>query len=69
MTSEQRISFEAVYEYLKEKDITDQQRARKILEDLIALGLAEGNDDIGYILTEKGVSEVEMTFYGEMGVV
>ncbi len=69
MGSDQRVSFEAVYEYMKEKGVTDRQRAHEILEDLIALGLAEGSDKAGYVLTERGVYEGEEKFYGDMGAV
>ena len=64
-----RASFESVLEWLKEKGITDRKKAREILDELIELGLAEGDDEFGYILTEKGVVEAEKKIFRDFGVV
>lgn len=64
-----RAPFELVCEWLKEKGITDRKRAREILDELIELGLAEGDDEVGYILTERGVVEAEKKIYDSFGVV
>lgn len=69
VTALRSASFELFFEWLKEKGITDRKRAREILDDLIELGLAEGDDEVGYILTEKGVVEAEKKIFGTVGVV
>jgi len=69
VTSLRSASFELFCEWLKEKGITDRKRAREILYELIELGLAEGNDEVGYILTEKGFIEAEKIAFAEVGVV
>jgi len=69
VTSLRSASFELFCEWLKEKGITDRKRAREILYELIELGLAEGNDEVGYILTEKGFIEAEKRIYDSVGVI
>jgi len=69
VTALRSASFELFFEWLREKGITDRKRAREILDELIELGLAEGDDEFGYILTEKGVVEVEKKLFGDVGVV
>jgi len=64
-----RASFEKVFEWMKEKGITDRNQARKLIDRIIELGLAEGNDEIGYILTMEGVIEAEKEIYSSVGVV
>ena len=64
-----RASFELFFLWLSEKGITDRKRAREILDELIELGLAEGDDEVGYILTEKGVDEAEKKIFSDVGVV
>ncbi len=46
-----------------------EKRIRAILQKLIDQGYCEGSDERGYIITEKGVNEVEKTIYGKFGVV
>ncbi len=46
-----------------------EKRIRAILQKLIDEGYCEGSDEKGYIITEKGVNEVEKTIYGKFGVV
>lgn len=46
-----------------------EKRIRAILQKLIDQGYCEGSDKRGYIITEKGVNEVEKTIYGKFGVV
>jgi len=46
-----------------------EKRIRAILQKLIDEGYCEGSDERGYIITEKGVNEVEKTIYGKFGVV
>ena len=43
--------FDKFFEWMKEMGYTDRKRASELLDDLIEAGLAEGNDEIGYILT------------------
>ncbi len=69
VTALRKASFELLFEWLREKGITDRKQAREILAELIELGLAEGDDEFGYILTEKGVVEVENKFFGDVEVV
>ena len=64
-----RASFEKIFEWMKEKGITDRNQALKLIDRIIELGLAEGNDEVGYILTEKGVNEAEKHIYDSVGVV
>lgn len=64
MTRVRRASFEKFFEWMKEKGYTDRKQARKLLNELIEAGLAEGNDEIGYILTLDGVIEAEKKIYG-----
>ena len=64
-----RAPFDLFLEWLKEKGITDRKRVREILDDLIEQGLVEGDDGVGYILTEKGVVEAEKKVFGGIGVV
>ena len=69
VTALRRASFELFCEWLRERGITDRKRAREILDELIELGLAEGDDEGGYILTEKGVVEAEKKVFSSVGVV
>jgi len=69
VTALRSASFELFCEWLKEKGITDRKQAREILYELIELGLAEGNDEVGYILTEKGFIEAEKRIYDSVGVI
>lgn len=46
-----------------------EERIRGILKDLIDKGYCEGNDEIGYILTDKGVNQIEKEIYGKFGVI
>jgi len=63
VTALRSASFELYFEWLKEKGITDQKRAREILGELIELGLVEGDDEVGYTLTEEGVVEAEKRIF------
>jgi len=69
VTALRSASFELFCEWLRERGITDRKRAREILDELIELGLAEGDDEVGYILTEKGFVEAEKKIFGSVGVV
>jgi len=69
VTALRSASFELFCEWLRERGITDRKRAREILDELIELGLAEGDDEGGYFLTEKGVVEAEKKVFGDVGVV
>ena len=63
-----RASFEFFAKDLRAKGVSNK-RIRDILQILIDRGYCEGNDEKGYILTEKGVNEVEKMIYGKLGVV
>ena len=62
-----RASFELFAKELRKQGVSED-RIRDVLENMIKEGLAEGNDRIGYILTEKGVIEAEKLIYRKMGV-
>jgi repressor of nif and glnA expression len=63
-----RASFNLFADELRKQGISEK-RIRIVLENMIKNGFAEGNDRIGYILTEKGVIEAEKIIYGRLGVV
>ncbi len=63
VTALRSASFELYCEWLREYGITDQKRARQILGDLIERGLVEGDDEVGYTLTEGGVVEAERRIF------
>ena len=46
-----------------------EEKIREVLEKLIREGYAEGNDAEGYIITEKGVTEIEKMIFKSVGVV
>ncbi len=46
-----------------------EERIRSVLKKMIDQGYCEGSDEIGYILTEKGVIQAEKEIYGKFGVV
>lgn len=63
-----RASFELFAEDLRRKGYSNK-KIRRILEKMIEEGLAEGNDYRGYVLTERGVAEVEKRIFRSVGVV
>jgi len=63
VTALRSASFELFCEWLKEKGITDRKLAREILVELIVVGLVEGDDEVGYTLTEEGVVEAERRIF------
>ena len=62
-----RASFDFFAEDLKRQGYSDED-IRRILDKMIEDKLVEGNDEIGYILTEKGVEIIEKQIYSSMGV-
>lgn len=44
------------------------KKIREILEKMIEEGYAEGDDYKGYVLTEKGVTEIERRAFESIGV-
>lgn len=44
------------------------RKIREILDKMIEEGLAEGDDYKGYVLTEKGVAQVERVAFNSIGV-
>ncbi len=63
VTALRSASFELYCEWLSEYGITDRKRARKILDELVELGLVKGDDEVGYTLTEKGVIDAEKRIF------
>ena len=63
-----RLSFEELSEVFKKKKYTRTQSHQAIL-DMVASGHLNGNDKVGYLLTNKGVFEAERHLYGRIGVV
>ena len=63
VTALRSASFELYCEWLSEYGITDRKRARKILDELVELGLVEGDDEVGYTLTEEGVVDAEKRIF------
>ena len=63
-----RASFDLFAKDLLARGVSEK-RIRAILQKLIDKGYCEGSDERGYILTEKGVNEIEKTIYGKFGVV
>ena len=63
-----RASFEMFADELRAQGFSEE-KIREVLEKMIEDGLCEGNDEDGYILTEKGVSSVEGRIYRGFGVV
>lgn len=63
-----RAFFELFAKDLRKQGFSNE-KIRDVLKGLIEKGLAEGNDKIGYIITEKGVIVIEKIIYGKMGVI
>jgi len=62
-----RASFDFFAEDLKRQGFSDED-VRRVLNKMLENGLVEGNDEIGYVLTEKGVEVVERQIYSSVGV-
>ena len=63
-----RASFDFFADELRVQGFSEE-KIRSVLEAMIKEGLCEGNDEEGYILTEKGVNTIEKKIYGNFGVV
>lgn len=63
-----RASFELFADELRVQGFSEE-KIRSILKTMIEEGLCEGNDEVGYSLTEKGVGVVETNIYRKLGVV
>lgn len=68
MSEMRRAAFDLFAKDLLARGIPEE-RIRAILQKLIDKGYCEGSDEKGYILTEKGVTEIEKIIYGKLGVV
>ena len=63
-----RVSLESFANELRAQGFSEE-KIRSILKEMLDSGLCEGNDEIGYDLTEKGVNRVEAHIYHKLGVI
>lgn len=62
-----RASFNLFANELRSKGYSEK-KIREVLNKMIEDGLAEGDDRRGYVLTEKGLAEIERRIYRNIGV-
>lgn len=63
-----RASFEAFTNEFRVQGFSEE-KIRSLFKEMLDRGLCDGNDEIGYSLTEKGVDKVEAIIYQKLGVV
>ncbi len=63
-----RVSFKSFANELRAQGFSEE-KIISILKEMLKEGLCEGNDEIGYDLTDKGVNKVEANIYHKLGVV
>ena len=66
---QKRASLEEFIVWIREYGVNaTPEKAREILNHLIERGYAEGNDEIGYVITEKGIAKVHEDALKKVGV-
>ena len=63
-----RLSYEQ-FSFVLMKNGHPKKEIRRVIKEMIEAGYVEGDDETGYVLTDKGVLEAERHIYNGIGVV